>query len=257
MAERVVADGGGTGAPSLAPVEVEVAGVEALGPYRLLRLSAPPAFQIGAPGRFHMVRDPDASGLLPWAVAVLPHPAGGPAVLVGAAGPTGMLARASRLVVLGPLGRGFEVEDLNREATLAVAQGHGIASVAGLGAALRAPARLLVAADDGDDGDDGEVAATLAGDGAEVLDVALVAGRLEALIATGGLRQVLVAASGSLRAEVVARCLAAGVPCQVALEAPMACGFGACHGCVVRLDGVWRRLCLEGPVVDARRLATP
>ena len=48
--------------------------------------------------------------------------------------------------------------------------------------------------------------------------------------------------------------LAAGLPCQVALEAPMACGYGSCHGCAVRLDGRLVRLCLEGPVVDARRM---
>ena len=42
-----------------------------------------------------------------------------------------------------------------------------------------------------------------------------------------------------------------GVPCQVALEAPMACGYGACYGCAVRLDGRLVRLCVEGPVVDA------
>ena len=28
----------------------------------------------------------------------------------------------------------------------------------------------------------------------------------------------------------------------------MACGFGACYGCAVRIDGVWKRLCVEGPV---------
>ena len=44
-----------------------------------------------------------------------------------------------------------------------------------------------------------------------------------------------------------------GVPCQVALEAPMACGFGACYGCAVELDGRLQRLCIEGPVVAAER----
>jgi len=29
----------------------------------------------------------------------------------------------------------------------------------------------------------------------------------------------------------------------------MACGFGACYGCVVELGGHLRRLCLEGPVL--------
>ena len=34
----------------------------------------------------------------------------------------------------------------------------------------------------------------------------------------------------------------------------MACGFGACYGCAVELDGTWQRLCIEGPVVAAERL---
>ena len=34
----------------------------------------------------------------------------------------------------------------------------------------------------------------------------------------------------------------------------MACGYGACYGCVVEIDGELKRLCLEGPVLDATRL---
>ena len=34
---------------------------------------------------------------------------------------------------------------------------------------------------------------------------------------------------------------------QLAWEAPMACGYGACYGCVVAVDGELR-LCVEGPV---------
>jgi len=46
-----------------------------------------------------------------------------------------------------------------------------------------------------------------------------------------------------------------GVAAQLALEAPMACGFGACYGCVVAtLDG-YRRVCVDGPVFDAAVLA--
>jgi hypothetical protein len=37
---------------------------------------------------------------------------------------------------------------------------------------------------------------------------------------------------------------------QLAWEAPMACGFGACYGCVVEIGGRLRRLCLEGPVLS-------
>ncbi len=41
---------------------------------------------------------------------------------------------------------------------------------------------------------------------------------------------------------------------QLAWEAPMACGYGACYGCVVEIDGALKRLCLEGPVLDASRV---
>ena len=29
----------------------------------------------------------------------------------------------------------------------------------------------------------------------------------------------------------------------------MACGYGACYGCVVEIDGTLKRLCVEGPVL--------
>ena len=38
---------------------------------------------------------------------------------------------------------------------------------------------------------------------------------------------------------------------QLAWEAPMACGYGACYGCAVEIDGVLKRLCVEGPVLRA------
>ena len=49
---------------------------------------------------------------------------------------------------------------------------------------------------------------------------------------------------------VAALCLDRGVPCELAMESPMACGYGACYGCVVpRGDGSYLRLCVDGPVV--------
>ena len=40
---------------------------------------------------------------------------------------------------------------------------------------------------------------------------------------------------------------------QLAWEAPMACGYGACYGCSVEIDGVLQRLCVAGPVLEAVR----
>jgi dihydroorotate dehydrogenase electron transfer subunit len=43
--------------------------------------------------------------------------------------------------------------------------------------------------------------------------------------------------------------------CQISLETHMACGMGACWGCVVKLkDGNYKRVCVDGPVFDAREV---
>jgi NAD(P)H-flavin reductase len=51
-------------------------------------------------------------------------------------------------------------------------------------------------------------------------------------------------------AAVGAMCVAAGVPCELAMESPMACGYGACFGCAVpKPGGGYLRLCVDGPVL--------
>jgi dihydroorotate dehydrogenase electron transfer subunit len=42
-----------------------------------------------------------------------------------------------------------------------------------------------------------------------------------------------------------------GVPCEVLVEEVMACGVGACRGCVVRTRHGYRTACSDGPVFDA------
>jgi dihydroorotate dehydrogenase electron transfer subunit len=44
------------------------------------------------------------------------------------------------------------------------------------------------------------------------------------------------------------------VPAELALEEAMACGFGACFGCVVRTRSGYRRICVDGPVLEAAEL---
>ena len=51
-------------------------------------------------------------------------------------------------------------------------------------------------------------------------------------------------------------CAERGVPAQLAMESGMACGFGACFGCVVPTRDGYLRLCVDGPVLDADRLDT-
>jgi NAD(P)H-flavin reductase len=46
-------------------------------------------------------------------------------------------------------------------------------------------------------------------------------------------------------------------PCELAMESPMACGFGACFGCAVPLaGGGFMRLCVDGPVVGGEEIET-
>ena len=48
-----------------------------------------------------------------------------------------------------------------------------------------------------------------------------------------------------------------GVPCQVSVEANMACGFGACMGCAIEIKGEAKRymlVCKDGPIFDSREI---
>jgi dihydroorotate dehydrogenase electron transfer subunit len=52
-------------------------------------------------------------------------------------------------------------------------------------------------------------------------------------------------------------CAERGVACELAMEAPMACGFGACFGCAIPLSsGGYMRLCVDGPVVRGDEIET-
>jgi dihydroorotate dehydrogenase electron transfer subunit len=51
-----------------------------------------------------------------------------------------------------------------------------------------------------------------------------------------------------------ALCADREVPAQLALESGMACGYGACFGCVVPTQAGYIRLCVDGPVLDAELL---
>jgi dihydroorotate dehydrogenase (NAD+) catalytic subunit len=51
---------------------------------------------------------------------------------------------------------------------------------------------------------------------------------------------------------VQALCEKRGVPYELAMESPMACGYGACFGCAVpKPNGGYMRLCIDGPVIRA------
>ncbi|MDI6731745.1 MAG: dihydroorotate dehydrogenase electron transfer subunit [Candidatus Margulisbacteria bacterium] len=44
------------------------------------------------------------------------------------------------------------------------------------------------------------------------------------------------------------------IPCQVSMEAKMACGIGTCMGCVIKTKNGYKKVCDDGPVFDAAEI---
>ncbi len=90
----------------------------------------------------------------------------------------------------------------------------------------------------------------------------LVTEQLQLLLSGRGLEEStrVVCCGPEPMMEAVADMTAAfGVPCQVSLESPMACGIGICFSCVAKVrddDGEWdyKRTCVEGPIFDAEKI---
>ena len=229
---------------------LEVARVESVGAYTLLRLRDDGGDN-GAPGQFFMLRaEPaPAEAYLPRAVSAAWAGAGEIAFLLDVRGPgTRALAAARTVSVLGPLGHGF---DLSRGPSILVGGGIGAAILPWLRRRLAPLGEVRTVL-----GFRSEAHAVCAGlvdpDAAVVLDPVLVTEPLARLLPA----EATVYACGPDRMleAVAALCAEHDVPCQLAMEAAMACGFGACYGCAVRIDGAWKRLCIEGPVVEAARV---
>jgi dihydroorotate dehydrogenase electron transfer subunit len=211
-----------------------VVGAEAVGPYRLLRVERG-GLDPGAPGQFFMLEAPGR--LLPRPMSLCLAPAGELAFLIDAVGPGTRalcdLGRGERLSVFGPLGNGFRL-DVRRP--LLVGGGIGIAPLPYLSDALGGPPALL-----------GFRTAHHAEAAALVPNATVV---LEPTLVTEALPEEhdLLACGPEPMLEAL-REIAPGA--QLAWEAPMACGFGACYGCAVEIGGELKRLCVEGPVLEA------
>ncbi len=217
--------------------QLRVVGNEAVGPYSLVRL-ARGGLEPGEPGQFFMIEAPGR--ILPRPFSLCLAPTGELGFLVDPIGPgTRAIARlvsGERVHVLGPLGNGF---DLEIERPLLVGGGIGIAPLPYLSARLGGPPALL-----GFRSTEHARAAELVPNAEIVLDPTLVTDVLPD-------RPGDILACGPEPMLEVLRQLAPGA--QLAWEAPMACGYGACFGCVVGVDGAYRRLCLDGPVLRTPR----
>ena len=214
--------------------QLEVLANERVGPYTLLRLERGP-IEPGIPGQFFMLEAPGR--LLPRPMSLCLAPDGELGFLIDPIGPgTRALCaarRGERIAVLGPLGNGFR----RVENPLLVGGGIGVAPFPFLSEWLGGPPAVL-----------GFRSAWHAEAAALVPNAEVV---LEPTYVTEAMppgRDVLACGPEPMLEAV--RMLEPEA--QLAWEAPMACGFGACYGCVVEIDGKLERLCVEGPVLWSR-----
>jgi NAD(P)H-flavin reductase len=229
------------------------------------------------PGQFYMLAAAERWGggegerpFLPRAFSVMraePRPDGvGLHFLIEDVGPgtkrLSELAPGEHVLLVGPLGHGFAPPRAGRAPLLAgggvgiaplaiwqdeLERDHGLEPGTLLGFRDRRHAdgarllrRATVATDDGSVGHHGLVT--------ELLE--------DELDALGAHAEVYACGPPAMLEAVRAMCTERGVPAQLALESGMACGFGACFGCVVPTVDGYVRLCVDGPVLDAAKLET-
>jgi NAD(P)H-flavin reductase len=161
--------------------------------------------------------------------------------------------------VLGPLGVGFTAPADGRRAVL-VGGGVGIAPLAIWQDALLergAPHALMLGFRDGDHAVGANLlrCARVATDDGSLGHHGLVTDLLAAELAETPHATVYACGPARMLEAVRALCAERDVPAQLALESGMACGYGACYGCVVPVrGGGYLRVCVDGPVLDAALL---
>jgi dihydroorotate dehydrogenase electron transfer subunit len=217
---------------------LSVVGNESVGPYTLLRIERG-SLAPGEPGQFFMLEAPGRPLPRPMSLCVAPR--GELGFLIDPIGPGTRVLCALEpgeiVHVLGPLGNGFR---LDVERPLLVGGGIGVAPFPYLSDRLGNPPALL-----GFRSASHAEAAALVPNAEVVIEPTYVTEPLGEFLSQG--YEVLACGPEPMLDAV--RTLASGA--QLAWEAPMACGFGACYGCVVEIDGKLKRLCLEGPVLAA------
>ena len=166
--------------------------------------------------------------------------------------------KSGKLDVLGPLGRGF---DLNFKHVLLAGGGIGVppllytaGEVLGLSSAILGFSsaeqiilhrqfrerckKVIISTDDGSAGIPG-----------------LVTGPLEDALRGGGFDGILACGPRPMLRAVSQLAAEYSVACQVSLEESLACGVGACLGCAVpMIDGGYLRVCEDGPVFSAKEV---
>ena len=173
------------------------------------------------------------------------------------------------LDVIGPLGNGFEYSRIAKksddEKTILIAGGMGVAPLVFLAEKMRPHkpliligarnkeqilcsqefktlgCKVIISTDDGSLGFKGKVTELLK----KVLSESRQISKPESICACGP--QLMLKAVSQISCE-------NNIASQLSLERHMACGFGACLGCVVSTKSGYKRVCKDGPVFSGKEL---
>ena len=173
------------------------------------------------------------------------------------------MAKGDTLSILGPLGKGFRFPEKEEQALL-VAGGMGIApliflsgrigaAVYGFYAGYGSSRDLIPHADLPTGGVEISVSTDDGSAGHHGLVTDLLKAGLDRF--GNGLPKVYACGPLPMLKAVSAIIQRRRIPCQVSLEASMACGLGACQGCAVKImsdrGAGYKHVCQDGPVFDA------
>jgi NAD(P)H-flavin reductase len=246
----------------------EIADVERLGGYVLLWAADAHGPADPQPGQFYMLAAEEAWGAgddeRPWLPRAFSHcraEQGRLGFVLEDVGPgthrLAGLVPGQRLWLTGPLGTGFEPPASGRP--LLAGGGIGVAPILCWSDRLGPDARVLLGFRSAAYA---EAATLFRADTALVTDdgsagrQALVTELLREELDSDPDATVYACGPPPMLEAVRALCAERAVPAQLAMESGMACGFGACFGCVVPTRDGYVRLCVDGPVVAADALET-
>jgi NAD(P)H-flavin reductase len=236
---------------------------EDVGAYRLLTVHDVGGPANPEPGQFYMLATEQRWGAgegerpyLPRAFSFARAREGRLSFLLEDVGPgTHRLAEAEpgeNLWLTGPLGIGFEPLDSR---PLLVGGGIGAAPLLCLQDQLGPDAQVMLGFRSADHAEAAKLFAgepALATDDGSVGRHALVTELLREELGPGAV--VYSCGPPPMLEAVRAICEEHGVRARLALESGMACGYGACFGCVVPTKNCYIRLCVDGPVLDSAEL---
>jgi dihydroorotate dehydrogenase electron transfer subunit len=244
----------------------EVTGRERFGAYVVLSCDDPDG-PAPDPGQFYMLAAAERWGggederpFLPRAFSVLRrHEDGTLDFMLEDVGPGTRrlveLRSGDGLWLLGPLGNGFARPRDGRRPIL-VGGGVGAAPLAIWRDELGASALVLLGFRDAAHADGAQLipGARVATDDGSAGHKGLVTDLLRAELGCDARAEIFACGPPPMLEAVRALCAELDVPAQLAMEAGMACGYGACFGCVVPTRSGYVRLCVDGPVLDASEL---